>query len=118
MKAKLEAASKEREDLKQQLEAAEKCNETSEETYVALIKEHETLSEEKAILEKDFVAIQDKNHSIVEGMRERSEKLEGEILLRNQQIESLKTDKGKSEVIIVPYSVEIWKFHSVSGEIC
>ena len=93
------AASKERDDLKQQLEAAEKCNETSEETYVALIKDHETLTEEKAMLEKDFVAIQDKNLSIVEGMRERSEKLEGEISLRNQQIEALKTNKGKSEVI-------------------
>ena len=85
--------------MKEQLEATKKCNENSEESYVALIKEHQTLTEEKAILEMDFVAIQDKNQSIVEGMKESSEKLEAKILLRNQQIEALQTDKGESEVI-------------------
>ena len=95
----MEAASKERNDLKQQMEVTTKCNESSEQTYSALIKEHETLTEEKAMLEMDFVAIQDKNHSIVLGMREKSEKLEAEILMRNQQIDSLKTEKGESEVI-------------------
>jgi hypothetical protein len=99
LKAKLEAASKERNDLKQQMEVTTKCNESSEQTYSALIKEHETLTEEKAMLEMDFVAIQDKNHSIVLGMREKSEKLEAEILMRNQQIDALKTEKGESEVI-------------------
>ena len=95
----MEAASKERNDLKQQMEVTTKCNESSEQTYSALIKEHETLTEEKAMLEMDFVAIQDKNHSIVLGMREKSEKLEAEILMRNQQIDALKTEKGESEVI-------------------
>jgi hypothetical protein len=99
LKAKLEAASKERNDLKQQMEVTTKCNESSEQTYSALIKEHETLTEEKAMLEMDFVAIQDKNHSIVLGMREKSEKLEAEISMRNQQIDALKTEKGESEVI-------------------
>ena len=99
LKAKLEAASKERNDLKQQMEVTTKCNESSEQTYSALIKDHETLTEEKAMLEMDFVAIQDKNHSIVLGMREKSEKLEAEILMRNQQIDALKTEKGESEVI-------------------
>ena len=95
----MEAASKERNDLKQQMEVTTKCNESSEQTYSALIKEHETLTEEKAMLEMDFVAIQDKNHSIVLGMREKSEKLEAEISMRNQQIDALKTEKGESEVI-------------------
>ena len=95
----MEAASKERNDLKQQMEVTTKCNESSEQTYSALIKEHETLTEEKAMLEMDFVAIQDKNHSIVLGMKEKSEKLEAEILMRNQQIDALKTEKGESEVI-------------------
>ena len=48
---------------------------------------------------KDIVVEWDLSEQCYLGMREKSKKLEAEILMRNQQIDALKTERGESEVI-------------------
>ena len=48
---------------------------------------------------KDIVVEWELSEQCYLGMREKSEKLEAEILMRNQQMNALKTEKGESVVI-------------------
>ena len=50
---------------------------------------------------KDIVVEWDCSEQYYLGIREKSKKLEAKILMRNQQIDALKTKKGESEVISI-----------------